>query len=53
MTFDELCSALEDVILETITLPKKDAALLVDALAAFIVSDLGIEVDEEEEEDDE
>ncbi len=53
MTRAELETELDTVVVETATLSKKDRDRLVDALATFVVDELGVEVEEEEEEETE
>ncbi len=53
MTREELETELDTVVLETASLSKKDRDRLVDALADFVVDELAVEIDEEEEDTEE
>jgi len=52
MTRDDLTSELDVVVVETATLSKKDRDRLVDAIADFVVDELGIELEEVNDVDD-
>ncbi len=53
MTRKELENNLDVVVIETTSLIRKDRDRLVSALADFLVDDLSVEIDEEEEEPEE
>ena len=49
----ELAQQLEEVVTETTTLPSKDKDRLLDALTTFVVDELGVELEEDEDGDEE
>ena len=53
MTRKELEDGLDVVVIEAVTLSKKDRDRLVDLLADHVVEELGIELDEEVQDEEE
>jgi ribosome assembly protein YihI (activator of Der GTPase) len=51
MTYNALSQYLEEIVDETATISKKEKDRLLDAICDFMINELGVEVDEEEEEE--